>query len=105
MTENAAARGTEMFEGAKALMAKHEIIGDIRGGHGLMTALELVSDRATKAPDMKAGPVVLKGAYENGAMIRVSGNNILLSPPLILTSANVQTILSAIDAGLTAARA
>ncbi|MEJ6712525.1 MAG: aminotransferase class III-fold pyridoxal phosphate-dependent enzyme [Rhodobacterales bacterium] len=105
VTENAAARGTEMFEGAKSLMAKHEIIGDIRGGHGLMTALELVSDRATKAPDMKAGPVVLKGAYENGAMIRVSGNNILLSPPLILTSANVQTILSAIDAGLTAARA
>ncbi len=36
-------------------------------------------------------------------MIRVSGPNIILSPPLVLTSADVQTILSALDAGLSAA--
>jgi len=102
---NAAARGDQMFKGFQALQKKHEIVGDIRGGHGLMTAIELVSDRASKTPDMKAGPVVLKAAYENGAMIRVSGNNILISPPLIITEADVNVILSALDAGLTAARA
>lgn len=101
--QNAAARGTEMFEGAQNLMAKHDMIGDVRGGHGLMTAIELVSDRATKAPDMAAGKVVLKTAYENGALVRVSGNNVLLSPALVLSSDDVQTILSALDAGLTAA--
>jgi len=40
--------------------------------------------------------------YQNGAMIRVSGPNIILSPPLVLTEADVVTILSALDAGLSA---
>jgi putrescine---pyruvate transaminase len=38
-------------------------------------------------------------------MIRVSGNNIILSPPLILTSADVAKIAAGIDAGLSAASA
>ena len=33
-------------------------------------------------------------------MIRVSGPNIILSPPLVLTSADVQIILVAVDKGL-----
>jgi len=36
-------------------------------------------------------------------MLRVSGNNIILSPPLILTSADVARIAEGIDAGLAAA--
>jgi adenosylmethionine-8-amino-7-oxononanoate aminotransferase len=36
-------------------------------------------------------------------MIRVSGNNIILSPPLVLTEGHVDTILNALDAGLAAA--
>ncbi len=69
-----------------------------------MHAVELVSDRATKAAPDKATPGrIQKVAYQAGAMIRVSGPNIILSPPLVLTSADVQTILSALDAGLSAA--
>ena len=75
-------------------------IGDVRGGHGLMLAIEMVSDRATKAAPDKAMPGrVQKAAYEAGAMVRVSGNNIILSPPLVLTTADVGVILSALDAG------
>ncbi len=101
--ENAAARGTQTYEGCKALMEKHSIIGDVRGGHGLMTAIELVSDRATKAPinpsvTAKIGDV----AYENGALVRISGPNIILSPPLVLTEVDVSTILSALDKGMSA---
>jgi adenosylmethionine-8-amino-7-oxononanoate aminotransferase len=33
--ENAAARGTQLFRGLEALKQKHEVIGDVRGGHGL----------------------------------------------------------------------
>lgn len=100
---NAAARGAEMHAGLLALMAKHEAVGDVRGGHGLMHAVELVSDRATKAAPAKATPgKVQAAAYKAGAMIRVSGPNIILSPPLVLTSADVQVILSALDAGLSA---
>ena len=101
VNENAAARGAELFAGVQALQAKHDVVGDVRGGHGLMIALELVSDRATKAAPPKAVPgQVQKVAYEAGAMVRVSGPNVILSPSLVLTSADVQTILTALDAGL-----
>ncbi|MFZ1467976.1 MAG: aminotransferase class III-fold pyridoxal phosphate-dependent enzyme [Paracoccaceae bacterium] len=101
--DNAAARGAELHAGLLKLKEKHGSIGDVRGGHGLMHAVELVSDRATKAAPDKATPgKVQRRAYEAGAMIRVSGPNIILSPPLILTSSDVQIILSAVDAGLAA---
>ncbi|MFN3937793.1 MAG: aspartate aminotransferase family protein [Gemmobacter sp.] len=101
--DNAAARGTELFDGLRALAARHEAVGDVRGGHGLMCALELVSDRATKAAPDKAAPGrVQKAAYEAGAMVRVSGPNIILSPPLVLTAADVRVILDALEAGLAA---
>ena len=82
-------------------MARHAVVGDVRGGHGLMCALELVSDRATKTPAAKQTMArAHRGAYDAGVMVRVSGNNIILSPPLILTEADVATILSALESGL-----
>ena len=101
--DNAAARGAEVMAGLQALMAKYAVIGDVRGGHGLMNAIELVGDRATKsAPDKAAAGKVQAVAYQAGAMVRVSGPNIILSPPLVLTSADVQVILTALDAGFAA---
>lgn len=99
---NAAARGTQLFEGLQALMARYDVIGDVRGGHGLMSALEIVSDRGAKTPAPEIAAKVHGVAYENGAMLRVSGHNILMSPPLILTEEDVRTILAAIEAGLAA---
>ena len=43
-----------------------------------------------------------QAAYEDGVMIRVSGNNAIFSPPLIVTSDNVTKILSAVETGLKA---
>ncbi|MDA4848320.1 aminotransferase class III-fold pyridoxal phosphate-dependent enzyme [Hoeflea poritis] len=104
VAENAAARGEQMFAGVHKLMDKHALIGDVRGGHGLMTAVELVSDRATKAPADKAvASTVAEVAYENGVMVRVSGHNILMSPPLIISEEDVDRILAGLDAGLAAA--
>ena len=103
VVENAAARGTELHQGLQALQEKYALIGDVRGGHGLMSALELVSDRTTKAPiDKKTAGTVQEVAYQAGAMVRVSGPNIILSPPLVLTSEDVSGILSALDAGFAA---
>jgi adenosylmethionine-8-amino-7-oxononanoate aminotransferase len=100
IVENAAARGAQVFAGVRALMARHEVIGDVRGGHGLMTALELVADRASKTPADKAVPAkVQEMAYRAGAMVRVSGPNIILSPPLVVTETDVEMILSALEAG------
>jgi adenosylmethionine-8-amino-7-oxononanoate aminotransferase len=103
VNENAAARGAQLFDGLKALKAKHSAIGDVRGGHGLMLAIEMVGDRASKsAPDKAVPATVQKVAYEAGAMVRVSGPNIILSPPLVLTEADATVILSALDKGFSA---
>ncbi len=101
---NAAARGTQLYDGLAALQGKYDVFGDLRGGHGLMTAVELVSDRAAKTPlDAEAVSRVHKAIYEAGAMVRIGGNNVMLSPPLVITQNEVQTIINAIDAGLAAA--
>ncbi|MGI9357342.1 MAG: aminotransferase class III-fold pyridoxal phosphate-dependent enzyme, partial [Rhizobiaceae bacterium] len=85
------------------LREKFNLIGDVRG-KGLMVALELVSDRNSKAPAARdTVATVFETAYEAGVMVRISGPNLILSPPLIITSEHVQSILSAIDAGLTKA--
>ena len=99
--ENAAARGAQLFAGLQGLQEKYSVIGDVRGGHGLMCALELVADRSTKAPiDKGVIGRVQEVAYQAGAMVRVSGNNIIMSPPLVLSAQDVQVILAALDAGL-----
>ena len=103
LNENAAARGEELIAALQALQAKHPIVGDVRG-RGLMASLELVEDRAPKKALDKTGlATIAETAYEAGVMIRVSGNNIILSPPLILTAADVAKIAQALDAGLSAA--
>ncbi len=98
---NAAARGAQLWEGLKALKAKYSVIGDIRGGQGLMLAIELAGPDKAAPPKAQPGQVQAK-AYEAGAMVRVSGPNIILSPPLVITEADATTILSALDAGLAA---
>ena len=101
---NAGARGAELYDGLRGLQAKHEVVGDVRGGHGLMCALEMVSDRAAKTPiDKETIGRVHAVTYEAGVMVRVSGPNIIMSPPLILTAEETAKIVSALDEGLSAA--
>ncbi|WP_333817042.1 aminotransferase class III-fold pyridoxal phosphate-dependent enzyme [Tabrizicola sp.] len=98
---NAAARGKQLWDGIQALKAKYPVIGDVRGGYGLMLAIELAGPNKSAPPKAQPGQVQAK-AYEEGAMVRVSGPNIILSPPLVITEGDAATILSALDAGLAA---
>ncbi|MBE1294303.1 MAG: aminotransferase class III-fold pyridoxal phosphate-dependent enzyme [Rhodobacteraceae bacterium] len=101
---NAAARGTQLFEGVKKLAQKYDIIGDVRGGHGLMTGIELVSDAAAKTPmDMATMKKIHEATYQAGSMVRLGAHNILMSPPLTISEDEVNTILSALDTGFAAA--
>lgn len=101
--DNARARGAQLFKGLQELGEKYEMIGDVRGGHGLMCALEMVADRPSKKPIDKPTIAKLhKATYAAGAMVRISGNNIILSPPLIVSETDVATILRALDAGFAA---
>jgi len=101
--ENAATRGIELLAALDNLKAKHSLVGDVRG-KGLMCALEIVSDRDAKTPASKETmSTIANAAYEAGVMIRLSGANIILSPPLVITPADVSKIAAALDAGLSAA--
>jgi hypothetical protein len=103
VNENAAVRGTQIFDGVKRLAEKYEIIGDVRGGHGLMTALELTSDRTTKAaPKKDKVNAIYKAIYQNGVMVRVSGPNVILSPPLVISEKETAMIIDAIDVAMAA---
>ena len=86
-----------------SLAAQYPVVGDVRGGHGLMTAMELVADRETKAPiDGKLAIKMQKAAYQAGALIRVSGPNVILSPSLVIEEADIDIALNAVEEGLKA---
>jgi len=65
----------------------HPHVGEIRG-RGLMVGIELVADRATKAPFPLAeqlGNRVGRAARDRGILIRPIGNVVVLMPPLAMT--------------------
>lgn len=105
VAENARLRGAQLMAGFQALEQKYELIGNLRG-QGLMLALELVSDRASKTPASKGTVATFfTAAYKAGLMTRTSGNNIILSPALIINQADVERILACVEEGLAAASA
>jgi len=104
--ENAARMGTRLHEGLRALFGGHEHVGDVRGGKGLLAALEIVEDRGTKAPfppERKIGPRVQAEMVKRGLVTRVLRNEVLfLAPPLIVTEAEVDRIISTVHDSLEA---
>lgn len=101
---NATNRGNELMQECLNLQKKYDMIGDVRG-IGLMLALEIVSDRSTKeAMDKATMSKIFDGAYEAGVMIRVSGNKIIISPSLIVSKLETQTIVHALDHALGSAQ-
>lgn len=75
---------------AKALqerIAGHDLVGEVRSV-GLMGAIEIVKDKATKerfSPAGSAAVTVRDHAIANGMMLRATGDTMILSPPLIWT--------------------
>ncbi len=101
---NAGPRGTQLYKGCLKLAEKYDIVGDVRGGHGLMTGIELVSEKGAKTPmDMATMKRIHAAIYQAGTMVRLGMNNVLMSPPLVITEDEVNQVLSALDAGLAAA--
>ena len=81
------------------------MIGDVRG-MGLMVAVELVRDRATKEPAPDLALRVLDAAKERGLIIGRGGlyaNVIRICPPLIVTKADVDAAIAILDEAFTAA--
>ena len=98
--DNAGVRGKQLYEGILKLKKKFDVIGDVRGGQGLMAAIEVVSDQRKKtAMSMDEMKKLHQNTYEAGAMVRLGLNNILMSPPLVISEAEIDQILDALDYG------
>ncbi len=68
-------------------LAEHPLVGEVRGV-GLLCGIELVADKARRAPfdpARKVGPAVDRLARRQGLVARFIGDRIALSPPLIVT--------------------
>ena len=75
----------------KERIAGHGLVGEVRSV-GLMGAIEIVKDKATKerfSPGGSAAVVVRDHAIANGMMMRATGDSMILSPPLIWTRATI----------------
>ncbi|MCI1024894.1 aspartate aminotransferase family protein [Pseudomonas putida] len=75
--------------------ADHPLVGEVRG-HGLISAVELVADKATKARFSTPGRVggyLAQRAQHHGFITRSIGDAIAFCPPLITTQAQIQTIV------------
>jgi adenosylmethionine-8-amino-7-oxononanoate aminotransferase len=96
----AVTQGEILMTELKKLEAKYEVIGNVRG-RGLMVGVELVSDRAAKTPlDKTSMNKIFDETYKAGAMVRISGNIIIISPPLIIQKDDIMTIVNGIEAAL-----
>ncbi|MGD0223926.1 MAG: aspartate aminotransferase family protein [Terriglobia bacterium] len=102
LMDNAETVGNHFHAGLEALKEKHAIIGDVRG-MGLMQGIELVKDRASKAPGTDLANQLLERLRVHGLLVGkggLYGNVVRMSPPLNISQADVDIALAAIDKGL-----
>jgi len=85
-----------------AMFADHPLVGDVRGV-GLLTGMEMVADKAMRAPFDPArnvGATVDKHARAHGLITRFIGDRIAFSPPLIVTEAEIDDIAARLGRAL-----
>ena len=104
LVRNAEVVGAHMLAGVKALMDKHQIIGDVRG-RGLMIGVELVRDRQTKERATTERDRVVQECFRHGLLVLGAGQNaVRLSPPLVLTTTQADTAVGILDQALATLR-
>ena len=84
-----------LLDGLKAF-AGHPLVGEVRG-IGLIAAVELVADKATKAPFDplgKVGGFFAARAQAHGVIFRNLGDTIACCPPMIITEAEIDAVLA-----------
>lgn len=90
------------FQERLRALASHPHIGEARGV-GLMGALELVRDKATKAPFPPDRPVseqIANQALENGLICRPIGQAIVLAPPFIIDGRQIDELFDKLETTL-----
>jgi adenosylmethionine-8-amino-7-oxononanoate aminotransferase len=110
---NVVEMGERLRQGLEARLGQHPHVGDLRG-RGLFRAVELVADRATKAPfapELKLHARVKREAMARGLMVYPmggtidgrSGDHVLLAPPFIVDVAEIDAIVARLGDAIEAA--
>lgn len=97
---NAADVGGALLARLRDLQTRHRAIGDVRGT-GLMLAIEMVRDRATREPDRETTSAVFEACRDQGLILSKSGPHqsvLRMVPPLCLTHDDVDRVADGLDA-------
>jgi len=105
LVRRAEAIGTRLRGRLVQLQERHAAIGDVRG-LGAMLALELVTDRRSRAPARELTTRALQRAMDLGAVFLragLHGNVIRMLVPLVISDAQLDEAMDVLDAALTSA--
>jgi 4-aminobutyrate aminotransferase-like enzyme len=94
--------GLALRSAVRTATAGHDRVGDVRG-MGLANGIEIVADRASKAPDAVAASAVKDGLRDRGVLVGTTGrhgNVLKVRPPLAFTRNLVPTFVQALTAAL-----
>jgi adenosylmethionine---8-amino-7-oxononanoate aminotransferase len=95
---------TQLGSRLEALAEAHPHVGDVRQW-GMMAGIELVRDRATRAPypaTARVGMRVAREVRKHGVILRPLGDVIIVMPPLSIDAGDLDTILDATRAAIRA---
>jgi len=106
LLENSAQMGDLLLKALQDALGDHPYVGDIRGGKGLLAAVEFVEDRSTKknfASEDKVGARLQAEMKKHGVITRsrpavgphpAPGDQILYAPPLITNESEIHRLVS-----------
>lgn len=98
LAERAAELGAHAMGRMRDLMARSPIVGDVRG-RGLLFGVEIVEDRQSRSPARERAEAIYYRCLENGLSFKISAGNVLtLSPPLVISRADLDRALDIVEA-------
>ncbi|BBN58054.1 aspartate aminotransferase family protein [Pseudomonas chlororaphis subsp. aurantiaca] len=73
----------------------HPLVGEVRGV-GLLGAIELVQDKATRARYVGkgVGMICRQFCFDNGLIMRAVGDTMIIAPPLVITKEEIDELVS-----------
>jgi adenosylmethionine-8-amino-7-oxononanoate aminotransferase len=79
---------------------RHDIVGQVRGGLGLICAVEIVANRATREPFPKEARLKQRAGLlmERHGLLGRAGDIFFVAPPLCVTRGEVDFLVSQLDA-------
>lgn len=102
---NAARVGEYFMSGLRQLQTRYESIGEVRG-KGLMIGMELITDRASRAPAKELCQKVLTRAFHNGLLLLSCGaSTVRFMPPLMIDNSHVDEAMELLEISMKEAMA